>query len=242
MFKPMTVERPKCLFPLANIPVLLYSLEFLAVNNVTDVILVSSKEGRVFKQVLETIRAAHSNKKNRIAIKTFKLDKANSLAAALREINDSQEKLSENFIIMQGDVVTNASLKDAIQMHLDGKKTAKNEEGASVVMTKIFVQMPFADPVRNTQQELALLLDAETRQILDYGQYGSRQTTSYQLNKKHISLKKQARQYELRSDLVDTEIAICSKQIFTHLQEDYTMRSLKEDFIMQLNTSEITED
>ena len=42
--------------------------------------------------------------------------------------------------------------------------------------------------------------------------------------------------------MIDSEIAICSRQIFTHLQEDYAMKTLKEDFIMQLNTSEITDD
>ena len=31
--------------------------------------------------------------------------------------------------------------------------------------------------------------------------------------------------------MIDTEIAICSRQIFTHLQEDYSMKILKEDFI-----------
>ena len=46
----------------------------------------------------------------------------------------------------------------------------------------------------------------------------------------------------MRSDLIDSEIAICSKSIFTHLQEDYAMKTLKEDFIVQLNTSEITDD
>lgn len=44
VFKPMSCDRPKCLFPLANIPLLLYSLEFLAINNVTEAILVSNKE------------------------------------------------------------------------------------------------------------------------------------------------------------------------------------------------------
>ena len=55
-------------------------------------------------------------------------------------------------------------------------------------------------------------------------------------------MKKQARQYELRSDVIDSEIAICSRSIFTHLEADFAMRSLKEDFIIQLNESEITED
>ena len=98
----MSCDRPKCLFPLANIPLLLYSLEFLAINNVTETILVSTKDSRVFKPVIETIKAAHSNKQSRLQITPFKLDKATSVAAALREINESQStiKLKEDFIIV----------------------------------------------------------------------------------------------------------------------------------------------
>lgn len=139
-FKPMSCDRPKCLFPLANIPLLLYSLEFLARNNVSQVILVSTKDNSVFKQVRETHKAAHSNAANRIQITFFKIDKAHSVAAALREINDSPSlvKLKENFIIMHGDTVTNASLAEAVKMHLDGKKKDKGDDGSSVCMTKIF--------------------------------------------------------------------------------------------------------
>ena len=110
VFKPMSCDRPKCLFPLANVPLLLYSLEFLAINNVTEAILVSTKDSKVFKQVQETIKAAHSNKATRLQIKFFKLDKATSVAAALREIHESSTKLQEDFIIMQGDIVSNARL------------------------------------------------------------------------------------------------------------------------------------
>jgi len=84
----MSCDRPKCLFPLANIPLLLYSLEFLARNNVTKVILVSTKKKRVFESVIETLKAAHSNAANRIQITFFKLDKAQNVVSALREIND----------------------------------------------------------------------------------------------------------------------------------------------------------
>ena len=98
------------------------------------------------------------------------------MAAALREINESQStiKLKEDFIIVQGDVVSNASLQGAIEMHMSAKKSNKSKdggEGASVIMTKIFAPIPYASPVRNPRQELALLLDQETRQILDYSQY-----------------------------------------------------------------------
>jgi translation initiation factor eIF-2B subunit epsilon len=33
-FKPMSQERPKSLFPVVNVPLLLYTLELLASNNV----------------------------------------------------------------------------------------------------------------------------------------------------------------------------------------------------------------
>lgn len=135
----------------------------------------------MFKSVQETIKAAHSSKATRLQIKFFKLDKATSLAAALREIHESNIKLEEDFIIMQGDIVSNACLQDAIDMHMSAKKSKGKDggEGASVIMTKIFSPVPFANPVRDPSQELALLLDQETRQIIDYGQTGASGTSSY---------------------------------------------------------------
>ena len=38
-FRPITLECPKALFPLANVPMLEYSLEFLVKNNVKQVFL-----------------------------------------------------------------------------------------------------------------------------------------------------------------------------------------------------------
>ena len=145
----MSCDRPKCLFPIANIPILLYSLEFLAINNVTQVILVSTKEHRVFKQVFDTFKLAHSHRDSRLTITPFKLDKADSVASALREINDAKVTLKDDFIIMQGDIVTNARLKDAMRFHNESKKKDKNGDAVSVIMTKIFAQIPFANPVRD---------------------------------------------------------------------------------------------
>jgi len=108
-------------------------------------------------------------------------------------------------------------------------------------LTKVFAQIPFSSPVRDPSQDLALMLDAETQQILDYGQY-DKQQSSYQINRKHISLKKQTRQYEVRSDLIDTEIAIASKALFNHLAEDFEIKQLKEDFTINLMSSELTDD
>ena len=47
---------------------------------------------------------------------------------------------------------------------------------------------------------------------------------------------------ELRVDLIDTEIAICSKGLLTHILEDFEMKDLRGEFIVGIQQSEITED
>jgi hypothetical protein len=55
-------------------------------------------------------------------------------------------------------------------------------------------------------------------------------------------LKKSETAYDLLTDLVDTEISICSKDLFKHVNDDIAMRQLKEEFLINLNTSELTDD
>jgi hypothetical protein len=123
-------------------------------------------------------------------------------------------------------------------MHYKAKQEAKDRQ---TIMTKVFARIPFASATRDASQDLVLMLNAETRQILDYQQLNS-DTMAYKINKEHISLKKQALQYEMRSDLVDTEISVCSKAIFTHLADDPELKSFKDDFVVQLVSSELTDD
>ena len=58
-------------------------------------------------------------------------------------------KLKDDFIMMQGDVVTNANFKEAVEMHFASKKKGGKDEGASNILTKIFAQIPYANPVRD---------------------------------------------------------------------------------------------
>ena len=46
----MSHVRAKCLFPLANIPLILFQLELLAANGVNQVIIVSGKDSSVLKE------------------------------------------------------------------------------------------------------------------------------------------------------------------------------------------------
>ena len=91
------------------------------------------------------------------------------MAAALREVNDSVE-LRDEVILCSGDIFCNADLSDAMRMHYKSKQEAKDRQ---TIMTKVFAKIPFASPTRDPSQDIVLMLDAETRQILDYGQFGN---------------------------------------------------------------------
>lgn len=53
---------------------------------------------------------------------------------------------------------------------------------------------------------------------------------------------KKAISMELRHDLVDTEIAICSNVLLDHFNDNFDKASLKDNFINWMNESEIIED
>ena len=100
-FKPMSLDKPKCLFPLANIPIILFALEFLATNNVKTVFLVSSRETKVFSSIIKTIKETHKSLTTKFEIKLVKLDNPTSLAMALKDLNEMADvELQDNFILI----------------------------------------------------------------------------------------------------------------------------------------------
>lgn len=111
-----------------------------------------------------------------LKIKYFKLERANSLCEALREVCQSQLELNDDFILMTGDIVSNVNFSEAIKMHYDSKQGNKEHQQ---IITKIFTRIPFSSDLRDPQQEVAILVDSDTRQILDYGQYQSNSQKSY---------------------------------------------------------------
>lgn len=92
------------------------------------------------------------------------------MCEALREVSQSQIEINDDFVLMNGDIVSNANFTDAVKMHFDAKQGNKEHQQ---IITKIFIKIPYNSDLRDPQQEVAILVDGETRQILDYGQYHS---------------------------------------------------------------------
>ena len=157
----------------------------------TKIIIVSARDPSLIRQEVDKIKQYHKKGKfNLIEFKFHRLSQTHSLCQALRELE--QDELHDDFILLSGDIVSNADLQPALRQHYLSKTENRN---FPTIITKVFKRMPFSSQLRDPSQELVLTIETQTNTIVDYGQYSSQKQTSMQLNKKHIALKRSLCQY-----------------------------------------------
>jgi len=106
------------MFPLANIPVILYAVNFLVNNNVTHIV-VATPNHKNLKQLqdkLSQIKEVLKSNSHPLSITYFKMEEADSLGSMLREMCELRS-LKDDFIIMYSDIICNASLEGAMRLH-----------------------------------------------------------------------------------------------------------------------------
>ena len=131
-------------------------------------------------------------------------------------------------------------------------------------MTKLFIKQSNSSPLRDPSTDITLMLDSQTKEILKYQsavQENKKIMKSIKLNDEHIAFAKsfacpkdkqnglkcnnfypKSISMELRHDLADCEIAICSQEILDHFNDNFDKSTLKDGLINWLYESEIIED
>jgi len=157
-FKPASHEKLKCMFPVANVPILHYAIEFLLMNKVTEIFIATcTMRGQIDSFV-------KSMGYKGVKINIISLESCSNFGDALREINQMQT-IKEEFLLVRGDIITNADIQSALKEHFKVKAEDKEKK---LILTKLFVKVPFSNPIRSPQQEIILMLDSQSRDILKY--------------------------------------------------------------------------
>lgn len=217
-FRPVTLETPKVLLPLANVPMLEYALEFLAAAGVREVILFCTRH----VELLERFVRERSQVARRLAVLCVSSPSCLTAGDALREIDRQQLVRSNPFVLMSGDVVANVDLPAAIEEHKARKKL-----DSTTMMTSIFkeIQPNFSTNIRPLTDELIVGIDSATSQIVLYEDDPAKRSTRLAT----IFLEDHA-QVSLRSDLMDCYIDICSTEVLLKFAEDFDYQDLRRDF------------
>ena len=111
--RPVTLERPKMLLPLVNTPMLDYTLEWLAINEVQEVYVFVCAHAELVQAHLETAGWTTSRKfRLHVVVSTNCV----SVGEALR-VMDGQDVIKSDFVLVAGDVVSNLRLSGAVAAH-----------------------------------------------------------------------------------------------------------------------------
>lgn len=111
--RPVTLERPKVLLPLVNTPMLDYTLEWLAINEVQEVYVFVCAHA---DQVQEHLRTAGWTSLRKFRLHIVVSTNCVSVGEALR-VMDGQDAIKSDFVLVAGDVISNMRLAPALATH-----------------------------------------------------------------------------------------------------------------------------
>ncbi|RKP04784.1 nucleotide-diphospho-sugar transferase [Thamnocephalis sphaerospora] len=228
-FKPLTVDRPRCLLPLCNVPLIEYTLEFLALSGVQRTFVFCQSEAALVRDYLH--RCKWGKKNSRMEVQTIVSQECYSIGDAMREL-DAKQIIGGDFILVSGDLVANFSLEEALKAHRARKTTDKN-----AIMTMVLRSASPMHKTRDLSSAALFALDAQSNECvhfetLDAFPRKNQVALDREIFKKHLEL-------DLRNDLIDCQIDICTLEVPALFTENFDYQDIRRDFVHGVLTSDL---
>ncbi|KAI9824374.1 MAG: hypothetical protein M1819_000879 [Sarea resinae] len=220
-FNPFTLERPRCLLPLANTPMIEYTFEFLANAGVEDIFVYC---GAHTEQVEDYIR----NSKWSLPSSPFtKLEiirsTSRSVGDAMRDL-DNRDLITGDFLVVSGDVVSNLPLEAALAKHRARRAADKN-----AIMTMILREAGAAHRTKAQGAEPVFIIDPAKERCLHYEEMHPGQS-EHVVNIDPELLSSHA-EIEIRRDLIDCRIDICTPDVLALWTDSFDYESPRKHFL-----------
>ncbi|KAJ3023506.1 UNVERIFIED_CONTAM: hypothetical protein HDU68_008576 [Siphonaria sp. JEL0065] len=225
-FLPLTEDKPRCLLPLANVPLIEYTLEFLATAGVEQIYVVCCSHADQIKAYLKTSRWGKSTFPK---VTTVVSQQLASTGDALRDL-DAKQLLKSDFILVSGDVVANMDLTKALEEHRARRAIDKNG-----IMTMVVKAASPTHRTRSKGEEGIYVLNAVTQECV---QYRSLFPTKQKL-KLDLELFKAHSELQVRNDLIDCQIDICSVDVPALFTENFDYQDIRKHFVRGILESDI---
>ncbi|CAX45110.1 eIF-2B GDP-GTP exchange factor, putative [Candida dubliniensis CD36] len=230
-FMPLTAVHPRCLLPLANVPLIEYTLEFLANAGVNEVYLMCSSHADQIQEYIENSKWMGDN--SPFSVTTIMSVESRSVGDTMRDL-DNRGLISGDFLLVSGDVVTNMDFSKALQFHKQ-KKAQDKDHIATMVLNQ-------ASPLHRTRSQIdpaAFVLDKETNRCIFYQSIppvGGKKTG---ISIDPELLEDFQGELQVRNDLIDCHVDICSPHVPQIYQENFDYQYLRSDFLKGVLTSDL---
>jgi translation initiation factor eIF-2B subunit epsilon len=213
------------LLPLVNVPALSYAIEFLSSAGVMEIFVFCTAHA---EQIQAFIKASIWKDVPNLTIHVVVGPDCVSAGDALREI-DARQLIKDDFVLVNGDVISNMKLDGVLAEH-----KARRAKDKNAIMTIVFKEAAPHHRTLSLEDDLVVGIDGSTGQLLHYD--NDQATRDVRLSTATFA---EHRAIELRHDLLDTRIDICAPELLFQFTDNFDYQSLRADFLHGVLTSEI---
>ncbi|WPK25839.1 hypothetical protein PUMCH_003172 [Australozyma saopauloensis] len=229
-FMPLTAIKPRCLLPLANVPLIEYTLEFLARAEVNEVYLMCTSHADQIQKYIDELRWSVNSPFTITTVVSLEL---RSVGDAMRDL-DNRGLVTGDFLLVSGDVVTNVDFPKALAFHKSKKAQDKDH-----IMTMVLSE---GSPLHRTRTKLdpaAFVLDKVSNRCHYYQALPRADGKPSAINIDPEILDDIQNDFSIRNDLIDCHIDICSPIVPQIFQENFDYQTLRTDFLKGVLTSDL---
>jgi translation initiation factor eIF-2B subunit epsilon len=229
---PITLERPKVLLPVVNVPMIDYTLAWLESAGVEEVFVFCCANAKQVVGYLDSCKWLVGLPK--FSVTTIESHNCVSAGDALRVIYE-RNVIHGDFVLISGDTVSNMDLNEALKEHKDRRK--KDSNAVMTMVIKRSKPNPISHQSRLGTDELFMAIDPVTKQLLHYEDkpVNSRKTI--------ISLDKTILADNpsvfLHNDKQDCYIDICSAEVLSLFTDNFDYQHLRRHFVKGLLVDDI---
>lgn len=233
-FAPLTLNWPRCLLPLANVPLLHYSVESATRAGVSHIYVLTRSHAHLIRQHVNDY-LQNSLQSQGIAITVMSTPEARSEGDAIREL-DAKQVLRSDFLLYRSDSVCTMDLRPVINLHRKRRLTDKD-----AIMTMCCMQAGDQTTMRSKAMRPVQYIDPATNQILHYEQLPGlpKRKAVMPLELLRLDDKTGFDEIDVRFDLVEAGVYICSIDVPPLFSENFDYQSLSFDFIPGILTSDL---
>ncbi|RYP65584.1 hypothetical protein DL771_008238 [Monosporascus sp. 5C6A] len=223
-FRPFSLEKPRCLLPLANTPLIEYTLEFLAMNGVQEVFIYCGAHQEQVEEYIQTSRWSPTHKSCPFSVLEFiRVSNAQSIGDFLRDL-DKRNIMEGDFVLVQGDVVATIPLDATLAAH-----KARREANRDSCMTMVLREAGEEEHHTKTNGITPVfVIDPRAKRCLHYEEMHPLQSEHYTTLDTEI-LKNP--EIEIRTDLVDAQIDICTPDVLALWSDSFDYELPRANFL-----------
>lgn len=230
-FMPLAATKPRCLLPLANVPLIEYTLEFLSRAGVNEVYLMCSSHADQIQKYIE--ESKWNSKSSPFSINTIMSLESRSVGDAMRDL-DNRGLITGDFLLISGDVVTNIDFSKAMNVHKQKRQQDRNH-----IITMVLTPASPLHRARTHVEPAAFILDKKTDRCLFYQQIPAVDGPKTGINIDPELLEDVEDEIVVRNDLIDCHVDICTPHVPQIFQENFDYQYLRSDFVKGVLTSDL---